>query len=344
MEGSKLVSISVLKDTGKKMSVLEPSVVCKTFGELGLVEDDIETFLDGNLDILLSGDESAPSLLQIGRQVPNEYGGECDLLAIDSDGCIVVIEIKRDPKDCRARVEAFEMQSIRYASSFTKISTPEELAEQIYAHYLQRFNKNSMSSIDAHDCAKQRLNEFLRSNNSRGEFNRKQKIMLVASGFDPETKSACAWLQKNGIDISCIQITPLAHGDQNFLLVERIIPPPALEDMLAKVGRRKTVRATIIGDPTIVRATRTKLMNTADMIAQGILKRGDTVTVKDRPESAATIEDYKTVIFRGSPISWNVWAKQITGWSAVNIYANVLKDGKTLDELRFQVVAAEALE
>lgn len=335
MEGSKLVSVSVLVDTGKKMRVLEPTVECKTFGELGLVEDDIETFLDGNLDVLLSGDESALSLLQIGRQVPNEFGGECDLLAIDSNGSIVVIEIKRDPKDCRARVEAFEMQSIRYASSFTRINTPEELAEQVYVPYLLKYMRDVIACLDVHDYAKQRLDDFLRANKSRAEFNQKQKIILVASGFDPETKSACAWLRKNGVDISCIQITPLAHGAQNYLLIERIIPPPALEDMLAKVGKRKSIRTTNTGDPIIGRGTRTKLMNTADMLTQGILARGDTVIVKDRPESAATIEDYKTVIFQGSPVSWNVWAKKITGWSAVNIYANVTKDGKTLDELRF---------
>jgi len=77
-------------------------------------------------------------------------------------------------------------------------------------------------------------------------------------------------------------------------------------------------------------------MTTSEMLEQGLISKGDAVIIKDRPESQAIIEDYKTVIYQGNPISWNAWAKLITEWSAVNIYANVysVKDGKTLDEIR----------
>jgi len=58
------------------------------------------------------------------------------------------------------------------------------------------------------------------------------------------------------------------------------------------------------------------------------------VMIKKQEASAATVVDYKTVEYLGSNWSWNKWAKEITKWSAVNIYANVTKNGKTLDELR----------
>ena len=147
---SKLVPVSISRDEVIKMRATEPVAVVTTFGSLGLIEDDIEAFLDGNLDILLSGDSSSQSLLGVGRQVRNEFGGKCDLIAIDSDGAIVVIEIKRDPKDCRARVEAFEMQSIRYASSFTRIETPDDLAEQVFVPYLQKYKRDDIAGKDAY--------------------------------------------------------------------------------------------------------------------------------------------------------------------------------------------------
>ena len=70
------------------------------------------------------------------------------------------------------------------------------------------------------------------------------------------------------------------------------------------------------------------------MFEQGQLKAGDTVIIKDRPNSTATVVDYRYVSYQDKAYSWNAWAKEITKWSAVNIYANVMMNGKTLDELR----------
>ena len=335
MDGSKLIPILV--DSGKKISLLEPGIETRTFSSFELREDHVESFLDGNLDILFSGDDTALSLLPVGRQVPNEFGGECDLVAIDSEGCIVIIEIKRDPKDCKARVEAFEMQAIRYASSFALLESPLELADQVFVPYLLRYQQDKVAGIDVHDYARNEIDRFLRTNGCLSSFNQKQKIILVASGFDPEAKSACAWLVKNGIDLSCIQITPLnQNNDQNFLLVERIIPPPELKDMFAKLGKRKNVRQAGNGGPSPDRIKRAKLTTTAEMIEQGLLCKGDTIIIKDKPESEAIIDDYRTVTYKNEKLSWNVWAKRMTGWSAVNIYANTfsLRHNKTLDEIR----------
>ncbi len=331
MEGSKLVPIMI--DSGRKISKSEPAVEPRTFSQYQLLEEHVETFLDGNLDVLFAGDPDAQSLLQVGRQVPNEYKGECDLVALDSNGCLVIIEIKRDPKDARARVEAFEIQAIRYASSFMRISTPEELVEQVYAPYLMKYQSEELAGNDAHIYATGKMNDFLRGNKCRGSFNNKQRIILVASGFDPETKSACAWLVKNGIDVSCIQISPLEHSGHSFLLVERIIPPPALEEMLSKVTTRKVVRPVLPGNGG-ERPKKAKLPTTQEMFEQGQLKAGDTVIIKDRPNSTATVVDYRYVSYQDKAYSWNAWAKEITKWSAVNIYANVMMNGKTLDELR----------
>jgi len=330
MEGSKLVS--VLVDSGKKISMADLPVEQKKFSQFQLTEDQVEDFLDGNLDVLFAGDSEAQSLLLVGRQVRNEYSGTCDLVAIDPKGCIVAIEIKRDPEDCKTRTESFEMQAVRYASSFARIATPEELIDQVFVPYLLKYHRDDFDSQDVHDYATRKVYGFLKE---KGNFNNSQRIILVASGFDPEVRSACAWLYKNNIDISCIQISPLSHDGKAYLLVDRIIPPLVLEDMLAKVVKRKIIPSDIRTDLRGEQLKRAKLPTTSEMFDEKLLSVGDTVMIKNQPESAAKIIDYKFVEYKGMQTTWNKWAKDVTGWSAVNIYANVtVASGKTLDELR----------
>lgn len=281
------------------------------------------------MQALFGDSDLAQNLLIVGRQVKNEFGGECDLVAIDSEGAIVIIEIKRDPKDCKARVEAFEMQAIRYASSFTRIESPEELATQVFSPYLQKYSKEEIAGKDVHDYATMKIKGFL---GNCVTFNQTQKIVLIASGFDPETMSGCAWLRKNGIDITCVKISPLVHSEQKFLLIETILPPPELDDMLANVGKAKTPRSVSNGNSP--RVGRARFMTTAEMVERGLLNKGDTVYVKGHPNSTAEIQDHRTVLYNGKAKSLNEWAKDITTWSAVNIYANVMKGNQTLDEIR----------
>ena len=68
-----------------------------------------------------------------GQQVKNEKYSRSDLTAIDNDGGIVLIEVKRDRKDIEGRKEAFEFQAIRYAASYATIGSPNELVEKVYA-------------------------------------------------------------------------------------------------------------------------------------------------------------------------------------------------------------------
>lgn len=85
---------------------------------------------EGRLERILAEDISIidPSLLLIGRQVETDYGKLIDLLAMDADGNLVVIEIKRDktPRDVVAQlldygswVRGLKDEDIARASSTT---------------------------------------------------------------------------------------------------------------------------------------------------------------------------------------------------------------------------------
>jgi RecB family endonuclease NucS len=85
-----------------------------TFTELRMQESDIEEILRTSIDMICDEEES---MLIVGQQVKNEKNGRSDLTAIDNNGNIVLIEIKRDRRDIEGRKEAFEFQAIRYAAS-----------------------------------------------------------------------------------------------------------------------------------------------------------------------------------------------------------------------------------
>lgn len=80
-----------------------------TFSELGMKESDIEEILRTNVDMLCDDEES---MLIVGQQVKNEKDGRSDLTAIDNNGDIVLIEIKRNKRDIEGRKESFEFQAI----------------------------------------------------------------------------------------------------------------------------------------------------------------------------------------------------------------------------------------
>lgn len=82
-------------------------------------------------------------------------------------------------------------------------------------------------------------------------------------------------------------------------------------------------------------AGRARLMKTGEMVARGLLPVGTTLTIKDRPDSTATVVDGKRVEFRGEVMSFNDWGCAVTGWTAIQIYKwAVLPDGRLLEALR----------
>ena len=91
----------------------ETEIEERTFKSLGLKELDIEEFLKNHAEEVFEEE----NLFIVGQQVKNTSKGKTDLVAIDENGNIVLIEIKRDLDDIRRRREKFEYQAIRYAAS-----------------------------------------------------------------------------------------------------------------------------------------------------------------------------------------------------------------------------------
>lgn len=203
------------------MYILENNKLTKieetTFKDLGMKESHVEELLRQNVEMLCDDEDS---MLIVGQQVTNESNGRSDLTAIDNQGNIVLIEIKRDKKDIEHRKEAFEFQAIRYAASFATLHTVEEFIQDVYAPYVEN-HKSEFKDCKTHtsaEIAQRELSNFFNGNDlSAEDFNKKQRIILVASEFDEQTLSAVAWLNSNSVDIACYQINLNKFNQQTII-------------------------------------------------------------------------------------------------------------------------------
>lgn len=301
-----------------------------SFKNLDLKESHIEDFLRENVDIIFGDEES---LLIVGQQVRNKKKGRSDLTAIDSNGNMVLIEIKRDIDDIEQRKEPFEFQAIRYAASYAKIEDTDELVDKIFVPYIETYKREfDLGDLTPYEKGKRIVDDFLERNNAYNTFNKRQRIILIASSFDSQTLSAVSWLISNEVDISCFELVPMCIGDEMFLKINKILPTQLLEDFYVEIADGSIKDRTA----TTSKITRTYLPRMDKLFEWGIIKFGDIVEIKNADNSEAKVIDSIYVEYKGQKMTFNQWGEEVTRWSAVNIYECTIIKGqtKTLDELR----------
>lgn len=190
------------------------------FADLGLRERfDIQEWVADNPDILDDG------LLIVGKEFSDfdRTNERLDLLAVDTDGKLVIIELKRD--DTGADVH---WQASKYASYLSKAS-----GEEI-ARILADYEKISQ------DDAQQRLLEHLDANDLN-VINNDQRIIIASHRFAPEVTSAVLWLNEKAATenmITCVQLIPYRDDATGtlYLQTNTIIPLPGAEQYTVQLG------------------------------------------------------------------------------------------------------------
>ena len=189
------------------------------FARLGLQERrDIQEWVANNPSIL--GDD----LLIIGKEfsgfdLTNE---RLDLLAVDPDGQLVIIELKRDDSGSDAH-----WQAIKYASYFRQ-ATAENLVKML-SDYGEMSEEESF----------QKLIEQLNADDLNS-LNHSQRIILASHRFGPEVTSAALWLndEANRDLITCVQLIPYHDpgADSLYIQAHTIIPVPDTEGLQVGIG------------------------------------------------------------------------------------------------------------
>ncbi|HZK54153.1 MAG TPA: hypothetical protein VFC84_08180 [Desulfosporosinus sp.] len=309
-----------------------------TFSELGMLENDIEEILRCSIDMLCDEEES---MLIVGRQVQNEKLGRSDLTAVDNNGNIVLIEIKRDRKDILNRKEAFEFQAIRYAASYATIENPDDLVMKVYAPYIEKYRSEfEIGDLTSNELGIRKLNEFLRVNGAENNFNKKQKIILVASDYDEQTLSAVAWLNHNSVNISCFKLTPFKINNEVFLRPEKLLPLTGYDDYFVNLMDKTS--------PVLKQSkdfTRRSLPKIDAMLDWGVVKVGDIIMAKGREDEGILLKNGHVSVV-GKELSMQIWLKDVYGWSNVATYDfSVHKEsGKTLTQIRKEYMNKQAAE
>lgn len=301
-----------------------------TFADLGKKESYIEEILRKNVNMVCDDEES---MLIVGQQVKNQKNGRSDLTAIDDDGNIVLIEIKRDKKDIEQRKEAFEFQAIRYAASCATIKSTDELIQNVFAPYVENHKDEFQgnSTLTSTEIAQRVLSDFIKTNDIK-TFNDHQRIILVASEFDDQTLSAVAWLNSNQVDISCYQVQPYKFGAQVLLDMKKILPVPEFDDFYVSIAEQKTLNRDKKKD-----ITRRSLPKIDSMMSWGIVKPGAQLVAKGKADEAVLQSNGQVkVITTGIVQSMQQWLKSVYGWSSVETYAFAIDkaSGKSLADLR----------
>ncbi len=320
---------------GKQAARIEPV----TFSELNMTENDIEEILRNSIDMICDEEES---MLIVGRQVRNEKNGRSDLTAVDNNGNIVLIEIKRDRKDIEHRKEAFEFQAIRYAASYATIDKTDDLVKKVYAPYIEKYRSEfELGELTSFELGIRKLNEFLQVNDAQKNFNEKQRIILVASDFDEQTLSAVAWLNSNNVDMSCYRLTPYKLNEDLFFYVEKLLPVTNYDDYYVNLMDKSAV-TTVTGDKKI---TRRSLPKIDLMLEWGVVKEGDIIVAKDREDEGRLLSN-GNVMVNGEEKSMQAWLKEVYGWSSVQTYVFAVhkETGKTLSQIREEYMAQKETE
>lgn len=318
---------------GKKAEKIE-SV---TFSDLSMQENDIEEILRCSIDMLNDDEES---MLIVGRQVKNEKNGRSDLTAVDNNGNIVLIEIKRDRRDIESRKESFEFQAIRYAASYATIESTDDLVKRVYAPYIEKYRSEfELGELTSFELGIRKLKEFLRVNEADKNFNKKQRIFLVASDFDEQTLSAVAWLNSNNVDISCYKLIPYRFNGQIYLYTEKLLPVTQYDDYYVNL-MDKTSPALVKKNKNI---TRRSLPKIDAMLEWGVVKAGDIIVAKGRADEGI-LQENGNVIVDGKEQSMQVWLKNLYGWSSVQTYVSAVhkESGKTLAQIREEYMEQQA--
>lgn len=163
----------------------------KEFAKIGFHDEHqesvLETWLINNPENIIENG----SLLIIGRQVTTNLGSFIDLLAIDRQGDLVVIELKRDrtPRETLA-------QALEYASFVEMLGY--EQVDEIFRNYM---------GDEALNIAQYHREYFGLIDDEAVVFNNDQRIVIVGQRITPEIRQTSTFLRKKGVRVTCLEFT-----------------------------------------------------------------------------------------------------------------------------------------
>lgn len=172
-----------------------------------IVKNPEEFFKELDEELFLIGSEISPT---------EKVADRIDLLALDSEGDSVIIELKRDKHKLHL------LQAIPYAGMVARWK-PNQFLEALTTE------------------RRKALTDFLEDSGiALEDINQDQRIVLLAEAFDWEVLITAEWLsQKFDVDISCVQLSIAVDGGSRYLSCTQLYPQPDLEDYAPSRGGQR---------------------------------------------------------------------------------------------------------
>lgn len=251
--------MSVYRITKEKFEELEPT----SFEAQRIYERRVQSLLREQPDVIEED-------LFILAEEYNDWEGSgrrIDLLALDKDGRLVVVELKRSDQQ-----SMMDLQAIRYAAMVANITWDQLVAA--HRDYLLRQGQPDEGTDS-------KIRDHLELENPEVQVNTKNpRIVLVSADFSKELTHSVLWLNERDLDITCIRLQPYKSGDEIFLERSQVIPPPEAKDFqirlrdMQREAERRGASAVIshTGDDALA-AFRNAIENLDSVDQKGMLER-----------------------------------------------------------------------
>jgi hypothetical protein len=177
----------------------------------------LEEIINADISVLDDG------WMLIGRQVRTSYDKLIDLLAVDRNGNLIIIELKRDrtPRDVVA-------QALDYASWIKDLK-----ADTIAALYRDYADKHGIPGT-----LEGRFKEIFGIDLDQDQLNQAHKMVIVASELDASTERIVNYLSDSLVPINALFFKTFSDGQSTFLSRAWLIEPEETENNTVKVTER----------------------------------------------------------------------------------------------------------
>jgi hypothetical protein len=177
-------------------------------------ENKLENYLEKDLSLVGS------PLMLIGRQVATAFGKFIDLLAMDSEGMLVVIELKRK-------------------------RTPREVVAQVldYGSWVASLSRDEIATIFAEKNSGAELEKEFDEKFGASlpdEINTGHRLIIVATELDSSTERIIGYLSEQfGVPINAVFFRYFKDGNDEYLARSWLIDPTEAESKVIKRGAQK---------------------------------------------------------------------------------------------------------
>jgi hypothetical protein len=176
-------------------------------------ESRLEKILDGTISI------AAPHLMVIGRQVRTNFEKVLDLLAIDIEGNLTALELKKDKtyRDIVAQV-------LDYGSWIRTLRADD--ISRIFQEYQSRWHpERKKASINEAFCAHFKVKQM------PDDLNGDHDLIIIAAHLDPSTERIVEYLaEHHGVNINVVFFRFFQDGDREYLSRAWLRDPTAAAD------------------------------------------------------------------------------------------------------------------